>query len=250
MTDRWGTRMGSQDERRAAWREGARDFLPVLLGVAAWGLVTGVAMVQSALAMYQTVAMSLLAFAGSAQLAVLPLIGVVAPVWVIVLTALVVNLRFVIYSAALARPLAHLPFRRRIWLSYLVGDVPFALYMRRTATNVAWPARDAYLAGMVVANWWGWQLSSLAGIALGARVPREWGLQLAGTLALLALLIPMASQRPPAAAGVCVTALVAILTYRFPLHLGVLVAILAGVVAALTVEGLVGRGRQWLRRAA
>ena len=234
-----------EDERRAAWREGARDFLSPLIGVAAWGLVTGVAMAQSTLSTPQAVALSLFAFAGSAQLAALPLIAGLAPVWVTVLTALVVNLRFVIYSAALARPLGHLSFRHRLWLSYLVGDMPFVLYSRRVAGNPDWPQRDAYLSGMVVTNWIGWHASSLAGLALGASVPREWGLELAGTLALLALLIPMVIRRPPAAVGVGVTSAVALATYRFPLHLGVLVAIAAGVSAALATDWALGRGRRW-----
>ena len=45
--------------------------------------------------------MSLLVYAGSAQLAALPLIVAGAPLWVIVATGLITNLRFVIYSAAL-----------------------------------------------------------------------------------------------------------------------------------------------------
>lgn len=235
----------TQQLRRAAWRAGARDFLSPLIGVAAWGLVTGVAMAQSTLSTPQAVAMSLFAFAGSAQLAALPLIAGLAPVWVTLLTALVVNLRFVIYSAALARPLGHLSLGRRVYLSYLVGDMPYALYSRRVAADPQWPQRDAYLSGMVVTNWVGWHVSSLVGLALGARVPREWGLELAGTLALLALLVPMVVRRPPAAVGVAVTSATALATYRYPLHLGVLVAIACGVTAALATDWVCGRGRRW-----
>ena len=62
------------DERRAAFREGMRAMLSPAVGVAAWGLVTGVAMAQSSLSAAQAVAFMLLAFAGSAQLTALPLI--------------------------------------------------------------------------------------------------------------------------------------------------------------------------------
>ncbi len=225
-------------ERTAAWRDGIREFLPVVVGVAAWGLVTGVAMAQSTLGIAHAVAFALLAFAGSAQLAVLPLMTGFAPVWLIVLTALVVNLRFVIYSAALAKPLAHLPLRRRAWLSFLVGDLPFALYMRKAAADPNWRNSDSYLAGMGIANWLVWQSSSIAGILLGARIPRQWGLELAGTLALLALVIPMVIRRLPTAVGVCAASLVAIAANRIPLHLGVLIAIVAGVMAAMVTESL------------
>jgi predicted branched-subunit amino acid permease len=45
------------------------------VGIAAWGLVTGVAMVKSGLSIPVAVLMSLLVFAGSAQLAVIPLLA-------------------------------------------------------------------------------------------------------------------------------------------------------------------------------
>jgi hypothetical protein len=44
---------------------------------------------------------------------------------------------------------------------------------------------------------------------------------------------------------VAVTSAAALATYRFPLHLGVLVAIAAGVGAALLTDWVYGRGRRW-----
>ena len=86
------------------------------LGIAAWGLVTGVAMVKSGLTLAQCLAMTLLVFAGSAQLASLPLIAAGAPLWVLLGTAFCVNLRFrhlqcavapLLRAPAAAPPLAH-----------------------------------------------------------------------------------------------------------------------------------------------
>ena len=54
--------------RDAFWR-GVRELLPAGPGVFAWGLVTGVAMVKSGLTVTQSVGLTLLAYAGSAQLA-------------------------------------------------------------------------------------------------------------------------------------------------------------------------------------
>jgi predicted branched-subunit amino acid permease len=87
---------------RAAWRDGVKTGLPTLFGIAAWGMVVGVAMVKGGLTVAQACGMTLVAFAGSAQLASLPLIAAHAPVWVVFATALVVNLRFVIFSALVA----------------------------------------------------------------------------------------------------------------------------------------------------
>ncbi|MFM1870156.1 MAG: hypothetical protein RLY99_900, partial [Pseudomonadota bacterium] len=66
-----------------------------------WALVTGMAMAESSLTTWQAIGMSLLVYAGSAQLAALPLMAGDFPFWTIFLTAAVVNLRFVIFSAGL-----------------------------------------------------------------------------------------------------------------------------------------------------
>jgi predicted branched-subunit amino acid permease len=226
--------------RRAAFREGLRDMMPAVPGVAAWGLVTGVAMVQSGLTLWQALGLSAFAYAGSAQLAALPLLVGGSPVWVIFLTAVMVNLRFVIYAAALRKPLGHLPWQRRLWLGYITGDITFVIFMRRLQQAPAWPERDSYFLGLAIANWAAWHVASIAGILLAARIPLEWGLGLAGTLALVALLVPFCLRRA-AAVGVAVAAVVALLSHGWPLRTGLLAAIACGVTAALFAERFQGR---------
>ena len=85
---------------------GFRACLPVSVGLVPWALVTGLAMVGAGFSTVQAMGMSLIVFGATAQLGTLPLIVAGAPLWLIVATALVVNLRFLIFSAALARPLA------------------------------------------------------------------------------------------------------------------------------------------------
>jgi predicted branched-subunit amino acid permease len=93
--------------RDAHFRCGARDMLAFGPGLAAWGIVTGVAMVQSGLGVWLSVLMSLVVFAGSAQLASLPLIATGAPMWVVWASAFCVNLRFAIFSAQWRRHIGH-----------------------------------------------------------------------------------------------------------------------------------------------
>ena len=93
--------------------------------------MTGVAMIKSGLTVPQALGMTLLVFAGSAQLAALPLIAANAPVWVIFVTALVINLRFVIFSVLLAPHFASLPWPKRLGLGFVSGDISVALYLQR-----------------------------------------------------------------------------------------------------------------------
>jgi predicted branched-subunit amino acid permease len=96
----------------------------VSLGIAAWGLVTGVAMVKSGLSVQLALAISLFVFAGSAQLAALPLIAAGAPLWLILGTAFCVNLRFVVFSAQMRPYFEQVPRWRRLAYGYLIGDRP------------------------------------------------------------------------------------------------------------------------------
>ena len=226
---------GTPDERRAAFRAGARDYLPVLPAIVAWGVVTGVALVQSGLTLAQALGFSATAFAASAQLATLPLIVAGAPLTVIVLTALMMNLRFVIYSAALKSSLQHVPFGRRMLYGYLTGDMGVVLYLKRVQQDSAWAPRDAYFYGMAVVNWSVWHAASFAGIFAAAWIPRDWGLEFAGTVALLALLVPLCTQLPGAVATV-VSAAVGYATLHWPARLGLVVALVAGVASALLVD--------------
>ena len=238
-------RPGVQDVDRhdpLAWREGFRVGLPSLFGIGAWGLVVGVAMVKSGLTVVQASAMTLIVFAGSAQLASLPLIAAGAPTWVIFATALVVNLRFVIFSALLGPHFAHLPLRQRFVLGYISGDVTIALFLQRYPENKREPGKLSFLKGLMVPNWFAWQIGSLAGIFLGSAVPAEWQLGFAGTLAILCIMVPLIINSA-ALCGVLVAAVVGVLAHGLPYKLGLLLAVLVGMVTAMVCEETLARRR-------
>jgi predicted branched-subunit amino acid permease len=226
------------------YREGIRTMTPYSIAIASWGLVTGVAMAKSGLSVPQALLMTFTAFAGSAQLAVLPLLAVGVPLPVVWATALVVNLRFLIFSAASRAYFAPLPRRQRLLAAYLNGDIGFAMFMQRHGgdPDQGTPRQWGYFFGGATVNWIVWQAASVAGIVLGGAVPSAWGLGLAAVLALLAVLIPMASNFP-ALVGVLVACLLALVTTGLPLKLGLLVAVIGGVFAAVLVEPLVPGGR-------
>ncbi len=218
-----------------SFREGMRDILPPSPGVFAWGLVTGVAMAKSSLTLTQCLAMTFLSYAGSAQLATLPLIAAQAPFWLMLITATIVNLRFVVYVAGLRDMLQPRPAWQRVALGYMVGDITFAVYMNRLARHPEVADRVAYYLGAAVVNWLAWQIGSCIGIFSASWIPASWGLELAGTLALVALLVPLCAQRP-ALAGIVVAGIVALLAHALPLKLGMLCGTLAGIGVALLLD--------------
>jgi predicted branched-subunit amino acid permease len=228
-------------ERRATFKAGQRAILPSLPGSAAWGLISGVAMVKGGLAVPWAIMMSLLVYAGSAQLAALPLIAAGAPLWVIIATGFITNLRFVIYSAALRPHFANEPLRLRAALGFFMTDFTFTLFMRR-AQDGSLPERhrDAWFAGVCANNWITWQTCAITGIVAASYVPRQWGLEFTGTLALTALLGPSLSARP-ALVGAVFGAVVALLGHGLPFKLGLFCGALSGIIAATVADSLATR---------
>ena len=221
----------------ALWREGLRTGLPTLFGIAAWGMVVGIAMVKTGLTALQATGMTLLVYAGSAQLAALPLIMAHAPIWVVFATGLVVNLRFVIFSALLGPHFTHLPWRQRLFYGYISGDLTVALFLQRFPTTAPIPGKLSYLQGLLFPNWLSWQAGTLVGIFLGSAIPTAWGLGFAGTLAILCITVPLIINSA-ALCGVAVAGVVSVAAYGFPYKLGLLVAVVAGMLVALAAEGL------------
>lgn len=231
------------DEDGAMWRAGFKAGAPTLFGIAAWGMVVGVALVKGGLTLNQALGMTLLVFAGTAQLASLPLIFANAPIWVVFATALVVNLRFVIFSALLAPHFAYLPWYKRLLLGYTAGDVSVNIFLQRFPTEAPAVGKVSYLKALLLPNWLAWQVGSLAGIFLGSTVPAEWGLGFAGTLAILCILVPT-MLTSAALSGVVAASATAVLAYGLPYKLGMLLAVIVGMVVSMLAQELIVRKKQ------
>jgi predicted branched-subunit amino acid permease len=222
---------------REEFLRGMREIAGPSFGISAWALVTGVAMIKTGLTLPLAMFMSLAVYAGSAQLAALPLIAAGAPLWVIWATAACMNLRFVIFSAHWRKYFGELPRARRLALMYLTADLNYVLFIRRFPDPKPSPEQLPYLLGSIAWSWLSWQIPALIGIALGDRVPSEWELGFAGVLALLGLAYSTLSGRNSWIAGL-VAAGAAVAAFALPLKLNVVVAIATGV----AVGALLDRG--------
>ncbi len=210
-------------------------MLGTAIGIAAWGLITGVAMGKSGLPLPLMVLMSLLVFAGSAQLAVLPLMASGAPLWVVWATALCVNLRFVIFSAVWRPYFVVYPLWMRLRLAYFTADLNFVLFMRRFPEAKPAPEHLPYFWGGASLNWFAWQVPSLTGIFLADAVPVHWGIGFAGTLALLGIALSLLNDRATGVAG-AVAGCAAVAAYALPFKLNIVVAIAAAVAMGLLID--------------
>ena len=222
---------------KQTFSEGFRQTAPTFPGIFAWGVVSGMAMLKSGLTITQAFGMTLLVFAGSAQMAALPLIATHASIWVIFVTAIMINLRFVIYSFAIGPHFTHLNWRQRLWLGYFSADVMIALFPRRYPIETLHQPQGkvGFFSGIAYPNWVVWQLGAIIGIIGASQIPQSWGIGFAGTLALLGVMIPLITNSA-AGAGVVVAGLIGIAGYHLPYKLGVLLAVVAGMTAAMMID--------------
>jgi 4-azaleucine resistance transporter AzlC len=220
-----------------AFGHGVQTLIPLIPGVIPFGLVTGVMATEMGMSPGTTMGMTLLFYSGSAQMVTLQLMHTAALPLTIVVTALIINLRFMMYSASLAPHLHNLP-RRWTWpMSYLLSDQSFALSSLKLASGeLGVHARHFYM-GTALAMYLAWQFSVLAGVILGARIPETWSLGFAIPLSFLALLVP--NLRSPATLGAAIVGgAIAVLAIKLPYNLGLVTASIGGVVAGVLIENL------------
>src|SRR5205807_6578459 len=211
---------------------GARAALAVLPGVAAFGVIAGVAMVASGIAPLMAMLMSLVVFAGASMVAAAQLLASGTPALLIVLTTVFINLRFMMYSASLRLHFGREPLGWRLLIAYLQADNVYGLTLMRYAEKPDAPGGRDFFLGAALAVWLAWQLAVAAGILIGAGVPAFWLLEFAAPLAFIAMTVPLLRDRAMIAAAV-VAAVSVVAAHALPFKLSIPLAALAGIGAGL-----------------
>jgi 4-azaleucine resistance transporter AzlC len=220
---------------RSALFDGVRSVLPLLIGVVPFGLIFGVTAAASAVGGGLGYASSLIIFAGAAQLATIQLLAAGSAAAVVIATALVINARHLMYSAALAPHFRHFPTGWRFVLPYILTDQAFAVSISRYDADTDPSYKQWFFLGGAMALWTTWQLTSAAGVVLGASIPDSWSLDFAIPLVFLALLVPAVKDRSSLVAAV-VAGVVALLAHDVSYNLGLLIGALLGIGAGVAAE--------------
>ena len=220
----------------AYWR-GVLDTLPFLLVIIPFSVLFGVLATEAGLNLAEVMGFSVLVVAGAAQFAALQLMTENAPVVLVLTTALIVNLRMAMYSAALARHLGGAPLWQRGILAYFIVDQTFAVALARfeRAQDLSLPRRVAYFLGTATPITPVWYLFTLTGAVLGTRIPDGYGLDFALPLAFLAMVAPMLRTVAHMAAAATSVTLALGLAW-LPSGLGLIVAGVVAMVVGAAVE--------------
>lgn len=222
-------------------REGFTMLLPTVAAMLVWAIVTAVAMVSAGVPAGYVVLINCLVYAGSAQLAVLSMLVIGASLPLILLTAFIVNLRFVVFSGTTKPFFRALPLRFRLLYGFLTGDVPLMIFLNRfkhgpaNALTGADVQQKTIFIGLGLANFVVWQIGVLLGVVLASFVPNDWGLALVASLTLLVLIVKMVDNWP-ALAGCVASSLTAVSLHDLPNKLWIFCAIVVGVAVAMFSE--------------
>lgn len=221
----------------AAFWKGFRDGAPFVLVTGPFGLLFGVLAGEAGLDVIEAFAFSMAIYAGSAQFTALQLMQEGAPIFIVLASALAVNLRVAMYSASLTPYLGSAPLWQRALAAYVTVDQAYALSIVQfeDEPQMTVQQRLAYFFATNALVMPGWMAATICGALIGDQVPESWGLDFVLPLAFLAMIGPM--LRTPAHLAACFTAIVVSLPASvLPFNLGLFVAGVIGMMAGAQTE--------------
>lgn len=206
-----------------------------MIGVLPFGMIYGILALNMGLPAGAAQAMSVILFAGSSQFVFAQLFGLGVPTIVTVLSVVVINLRHALYSASIAPYLKQLPTRWKLSLAYLLTDEAYAVAILHYQEDPDRSDKHWFFLGCGLTLWSTWQLSTAAGIFLGTSIPSSWSLEFTLALTFIALVVPALQDRPSMAAALS-AGVIAVIAYNLPYKLGLLGAVLIGILVGVLLE--------------
>ena len=218
---------------------GARDTVPMMVGAVPFAIIYGALVAAGPMALWHGQLMSATVFAGSSQFIALGLVASHAGLLVIWLTTFIVNLRHMLYAANLLPHVAHLPARWRWLLAALLTDETFAVMTGFYSRHPRAPLGHWYFLGSAGGMYVNWNIWTMIGLLFGAAFPgvQSLGLDFAMAATFITIVVPLLASLPRLAAAVAAGAL-AHLWHDLPYNLGLLAAVLVGIVVGMALARL------------
>jgi len=224
----------SLSANRSVLAAGARAMMPWLAGIVPFGLAIGFSAAQADIPTLAGWLTGPLIFAGSAQAAAIGMLDAGAAPAVVIAAALIINIRLIFYSAAMARHWRGTPWWWRLVAAYLLVDPSFAVGLDGYG-RLGRDRAHAYYFGGAALLWASWLAAIGAGATAGAALPAWLHLEFVMPLFLIGEAVPKVAQ-PAQRRAIMAAAAVALLALSAPLQLGIALAIAAGIAAGVTAR--------------
>ena len=225
------------------WK-GFRVTLPFIVILVPFALLFGVLGTEADLNIMQTMMLSFLVLAGSAQFTAVSLIQENAPALVVIATSVAVNLRMAMYSASLVPHLGSAPLKWRAVIAYGMSDQTVGVSITNFEKHPEHPpmARVAYVLGsiFVVASFW--YTFTFVGAIVGTAIPPEYALDFAVPITFIALFAP-ALRTIPHVVTAFVSIVISLLCAGVPYSLGLIIAGMCAMIAGAETERQLSKWR-------
>lgn len=218
-------------------KKGMVASIPMIVGGIPFGILFGSLAMSNGLSPWFAIAMSSLVFAGSAQFVALGLIFIDAPLWVIVSTTFIVNLRHILYAADMVKFIKHLPLKWRMLIGFGLIDESYAAVRPLYGSQQINVENGHYaFLGSFLSFYLMWQISTLIGVVAGELIPgmSEWGLEFAMVATFIGIITPYLKSTQlksvaPYWVALCGASFTSLVLNGLPNNLGLLFAALVGV---------------------
>lgn len=221
---------------RRPFLAGAREIAPFVIGVLPIALAVGTLVSSSSVPALTGWLAGPLIFGGAAQLLTIQLLDAGAAPAAIIASALLVNSRVLMYSAAIAPWYAQASLRARLLVAVpLIDPLFLAAQPRFERGDLDQRERLAWWAGAATLLVVCWMAVQGIAQALSTSVPQSADLHMAAPLVFVGVLAKLAHGRPAVAAA-AVAAAVAVVGTPLPFQSAMSLGIVAGLLAAVVVS--------------
>ncbi|MFC4766479.1 AzlC family ABC transporter permease [Effusibacillus consociatus] len=168
------------------WRQGLLDAAPIAVSIIIFGAIFGMLSSQTGLSAWESVGMSLIVYAGSAQFTALAMLAEHAGIWSIVLATFLLNSRHFLMGLSMSPHYSSFSKTFINGSAFFLTDEQYAITLNRFRHN---PSNKSYIVTVSLTLYFGWALGTWIGTAAGSWIPdpNALGLGFSFTAMFLAL---------------------------------------------------------------
>lgn len=199
--------------------EGLKDGIPIALGYLSVSFSIGIMALSSGLNVFQGAFMSLTNLTSAGQFAGIAVIASGGTLLELILTQLIINLRYALMSLSLSQKLPeNMPLWKRVIIAFGNTDEIFAVAMGHAKSLTF-----SYMAGLQSLPIVGWTAGTVFGAIAGQVLPPAVGSALSVALygMFIAVVVPVAAKIRPVLWVVVLAAFLSCVIYYVPLFSGV-----------------------------